>query len=274
MTVRTAGFKRSTVPRRLYKFMRCDTPERLGFVRELLELRRLKYSAVTKFNDPFEARPYMQIPGDSREERRAAMLQHIEDVSGVATVPVPSQLRAYVQAGEFEKARDLLQEAIRIVLCRHPVACLAGTRRSILMWSLYADSHKGVCIHLSGRLEPLSTAWPIIYRNDYPSLDLTWTRMTPRAFTDVCILTKSVQWRHEQEYRLISPIEGEKSEVTFVGEVGTLPTGSVAGLTLGALIPHKTADDLTKTAIAHGLPVWRARRSDHEYRLIFQRTRR
>jgi len=265
-------FCRDTVPRRLYKFMRCDTPERLGYVRDLLEHRRLKYSAITTFNDPFEARPYIQIPGRSHEEQRAAMLRHIHDVSRVATVPVPRQLREYVEAGEFDKARALLQEAIRTALSGHPVACLAGTRRSILMWSLYADSHKGACVHLSGRIEPLRTAWPIRYRTEYPSLDLTWPHMAPRAFTDVCILTKSVQWRHEQEYRLISPVAGEKTEVIFSDDaVGTLLPGTVAGITLGALMPAEAAAHFTKIAAAKGLPAWRAQRSDLEYRLTFHR---
>jgi len=97
--------------------------------------------------------------------------------------------------------------------------------------------------------------------------------MTARAFTDVCILTKSVHWRHEQEYRLISPVGGERSEVTFAGEVGTLLPGSVTGLTLGALMRDEAAADLARVAMAQGLPVWRARRSDHEYRLMFQRIR-
>ena len=127
---------------------------------------------------------------------------------------------------------------------------------------------------LKGRIEPLRTAWPIRYREDYPTLELTWPSMTSRAFTDVCILTKSLPWHHEQEYRLISPIEGEESEVTFEGEVGTLLPGSVTGLTLGALMPEKTADGLTRIAFARGLPVWRAQRSEHEYRLMFQRIRK
>jgi hypothetical protein len=141
------------------------------------------------------------------------------------------------------------------------------------MWSLYADSHRGVCVHLSGRIEPLRTAWPIIYCDDYPSLDLTWPRMTQRAFTDACILTKSLQWHHEQEYRLISPVDGQDSEVTFVGEVGTLLPGSVTGLTLGALIHDDVATRPTNAARAAGLAVWRAQRSDHQYRLTFQRVR-
>ena len=93
MTTRDSGYRRSTVPRRLYRFMRCDTLERVGYVRELLEHRRLKYSAVSAFNDPFEARPYIQIPVGSREEERAAMLQHISDVRRVATVPVRAGIR-------------------------------------------------------------------------------------------------------------------------------------------------------------------------------------
>jgi len=97
--------------------------------------------------------------------------------------------------------------------------------------------------------------------------------MSDRAFTDVCILTKSMHWRHEQEYRLISPVDGQDSEVTFEGEVGTLLPGSVTGLTLGALIRDDVAACLSSAARAAGLAVWRAQRSDHQYRLAFQRVR-
>jgi hypothetical protein len=269
----TGHHVRVAVPRRLYKFMPCDKPERVSFVRDLLTHRRLKYTAVTKFNDPFEARPHLKMPGGTADEQRAALLQHIEEVQRTAGVPTPPALRAYVESGQLEEARELLQEAIRTVLSLVPVACLAGTRSSILMWSLYADSHKGACVHLSGRIEPLRTAWPINYCDDYPVLGLSWPGMESTAFTDVCILTKATHWRHEQEYRLVSPVGGQVSEVNFVGEIGTLPTGSVTGITLGALMSREIAAELTEVAAAHGLPVWRAGRSDNAYRLRFPRNR-
>jgi hypothetical protein len=120
----------------------------------------------------------------------------------------------------------------------------------------------------------MATAWPVVYGDDYPTLTVPWFKMDSMEFTRTCVLRKAAQWRHEQEYRLISPELGQPSEVIMGDEIGTMPTGSIVGLTIGARMDDQIATDLAKCAMTLSLPVWRAYLSDRQYRLTFGRLTR
>ncbi|MFB6404467.1 DUF2971 domain-containing protein [Pseudomonas putida] len=92
------------------------------------------------------------------------------------------------------------------------VLCLSETPSEILMWSHYAEFHKGFCIEykvdessLLGRL-----AKPVKYTDVYPSLSL---RNLPynaeENFIDICVYTKAKQWSYEREWRAISHTGGK-----------------------------------------------------------------
>ncbi len=91
------------------------------------------------------------------------------------------------------------------------VTCFSKKRNNILMWSHYADSHKGICIifdedklkqsinsnYVDAKLEPIT------YSNDFPEI-----KINPLATGNVYIrrenafLFKLKQWKYENEIRL------------------------------------------------------------------------
>jgi hypothetical protein len=253
--------------------MRCEV-ESIAFVRSLLRRRRLKYSTPATFNDPFEARPHIKLPDATLDEQRAIVKRFLAGARALVgdtpeSLPTLAQL---AETGDLEVLRAKFEDAVRTVLGHTPlVACLAGTRRSILMWAHYADHHRGACVHLSGRIQPLRSAWPVTYSDEYPTLTVPWLEMEAMEFTRLCVLTKATQWRYEREYRLIGPQPGQPSEVSFNGEIGTLPMGSVTGMTIGARMEEAAAAELVRCAIDRHIPVWRARLHDRNYRLTFDR---
>ena len=99
------------------------------------------------------------------------------------------------------------------------VSCFTETPYSILMWSHYANNHKGFCIEyeVPTYTEPYVHLYhnlmPVIYGNQrVPILEqctrvLQSPRVTPDILWDIYkygLLMKSDEWRYQNEWRLIS----------------------------------------------------------------------
>jgi hypothetical protein len=253
---------RNSVPRVLYKYMRYRD-DAVGYVHSMLKDRKVKYSDPTQFNDPFEARPHVRFPDLPPRELRKVLTDFIQRIrrAGQASRQVRRQWDRELATADLEDLRVRFEGAIRDTLARNSrIYCLAGTRRSLLMWAHYADKHAGVCIHLSGRVRPMLTVHPVSYTHEYPFLVPPWDEMDALKFTRVCVTTKAKEWRYEQEYRLIlslaPPFSPMPPGVVVSGDFVTLAGGSIWGITIGARMDPKASTQLRSVAKDAGLATW------------------
>ncbi|RZF62539.1 DUF2971 domain-containing protein [Sphingobacterium corticibacterium] len=82
---------------------------------------------------------------------------------------------------------------------------------NMLMWSHYANLHKGYCLGLDGRkfAEFLASKYkdygfklgPVKYSSDYPLID--FTKQLEKETTFIRCFTKNQCWGYEDEYRLV-----------------------------------------------------------------------
>lgn len=82
----------------------------------------------------------------------------------------------------------------------HEIRILSFTQKhdNLLMWSHYADYHKGMCLIFE---YPYLT-YPVIYSDDFPSVDFTETEPSIRIIQFFNVLrTKSTHWSYEEERR-------------------------------------------------------------------------
>jgi len=121
---------------------------------------------------------------------------------------------------ENEKAMEIVS---RILDLRHSlyVGCLSSRFDSILMWSYYGQNHKGICLEIEFD-DDKEHLFPVIYQEERPSIK------AQRFIEEMCgrfvagyeteqiskdtvlqqlvsqpYITKSKEWEHEQEHRLI-----------------------------------------------------------------------
>lgn len=89
------------------------------------------------------------------------------------------------------------------------VLCFSQIRDSILMWSHYADSHKGVCLGFERNSDPdnglgnYGVCIPVVYRSDNSLQSFRPLELDHKA-TSKILTTKSLAWSYEHEWRLIS----------------------------------------------------------------------
>ena len=102
---------------------------------------------------------------------------------------------------------------------RFRAACFAQTPYSMLMWSHYAKYHQGFCIeyetpeYSDDNADIYHNLFPVIYtdtRTPLTELSLSWnstgtlTNENLWDFYKYCLLSKSLDWKYQQEWRLIS----------------------------------------------------------------------
>jgi hypothetical protein len=125
----------------------------------------------------------------------------------------------------FDNARKDIQK----IVSHYLVTCFSEINDSTLMWSHYADSHRGVCIEFSDPMDKgfgkvnYSTEKPVFSLKRSISIimrDMILKKQTPQPNPDFldninkALFTKSTEWSYEKEKRFVaqSPESNENIE--------------------------------------------------------------
>ncbi len=129
------------------------------------------------------------------------------------------------------------------------ICSLTEDPKNIVMWSHYANSHKGICVgfdvekllearrlvHKKARL--LFDLYKVDYHLDYPFLDLRQLEANePEQYRVTPLLKKSTSWAYEKEYRIIL-LNGANITVE-------LPDGVISMIVLGCKMKDSHKDEI------------------------------
>lgn len=291
----TSNYK---IDRKLYKYF-SDISKAISCIQK----RAIHLDDPQKFNDPFEAYYYCNFYSiHSTIDKKSSIIAKIHSyVAKAATLN--SQLYksvmeammlymvnrfaiddnmceskkviqdVYAALGDIEFSFDLFCDAIDFgyretnpfisIDCK--MSCFSEIHDSMLMWSYYANSHKGICIEYDlSKLPRNSTNQKIID-------SLTKVQYSPHRIdcltgdaeeNVVKILTsKSDVWSHEQEWRLVCETNNE-----------WLPFDCISGVYLGKKFDRKSP--FYKTLVdsledKSGMKIYKAKLHATKYQLEF-----
>lgn len=163
---------------------------------------QLWMSSPEDFNDPFDCN-FPILDNFSVEDFREAMRSGSKRLGDN-----PPDRTVFLSATEDDK-RQFIQKCIaqfRSMIASFGVCCFSEVWDSILMWSHYADHHRGICLGYdetdfmeqhSGVLKKVR------YSTHYPDVSIGEITRDPNKMLDNYLLTKHVDWRYEKEWRLI-----------------------------------------------------------------------
>ena len=214
--VKTHAVQRTEgAPTMLYKYCSVATAEKIFRDGAVL------LKAAAGFNDPFEMNCRIHWPDDDELRRRIGRQ--------FPTLSEPKRTAVYEDALRHKRefGDNLPPESRGFILQNAGVSCFSETRESILMWSHYADEHKGVCIGFSA-VEMLQSllakpvtpplgggirlgAVPCVvqYKDALP----VWEGGRSESVGDV-VATKARCWAYEREWRIFALLAaGKKQEL-------------------------------------------------------------
>ncbi len=165
----------------------------------------------------------------------------------------PENKEAIEQVRElFNSLEQKLNESLYTLF---KVCCLCTSNKNKLMWSHYADSHRGICIEYdfsdisADAVQPM----PVFYTNKRPKLP--WRAAiapTPENQSEAIIhfmkalLTKDELWSYENEWRLI---------VQSSIEVSDLNAPPIKCIYIGALCSEENKEAIKVAAKKLNVPV-------------------
>lgn len=219
-------------PAQLHKYVAQES------LRAILQNGTLKWSSPLSFNDPFDMQwaPSWEMRTEkSKEAFRHYGMEAGKSDSDITHLAAERQdairkLRAQWKADPQEAERGLLRLADRLgesvsetlskqtreKLAHLRMLCLSQKPSSILMWSHYAENHKGAVLEFDGpkladchdcrcvEVEYVKT-FPAVIDLDKLAKDLfSGTPVEqPKRFMDKLVRCKWEDWRYEQEIRLL-----------------------------------------------------------------------
>lgn len=214
----------------------------------VIESRTFRWSSPTKFNDPFDHQAGFALPFSS-EAFSQALTSSIERIvfSDTEPVVIPTTLFSDLtlklrelrhKLPRSEILRDLgqlstesaemlhdsiakLNATVQDQLCHSRVFCVSERFDNVVMWSHYADQHKGVVFKLRCIDEidnTLLAARKVQYTDTFlpfPNADEYARHLTEESPIDFVNLiwniayTKHVDWKYEEEWRVHIPLLNE-----------------------------------------------------------------
>lgn len=231
-----------------------------------LSCKKLWMSDPEKFNDPLDLRLRIEdqtYRGPFGDEVRLceAMRVLIHNNSQVASHWFYNErlldvVRRWTQG---ELAISVLEFEIQDRFMEFGVACFTPVWNHALMWSHYAERHKGYCIEYSVREmdlvqknQGLVASFPVQYSSSLPKLCITEALFSPHQTLGRMLATKSAEWAYEREWRLVHL---EKKGMSIDMPVGI----EISALIAGQKAAQPLLEKLVKKAISLKVPAYKIR---------------
>ena len=164
-----------------------------------------------------------------------------------------------------EKIKNAIQSHLNKAIEGTGFHSFTTKNRDLLMWSHYADGHRGVCMVFSTAhdIDTFISALPVSYQQSLPVIE--YSQNIGKDLVKKAFLTKAKPWKYEEERRIFCPNLAKK----FL----RFNPAALVGLVLGANISVENEENirgLIDERVAKGLPplkIYRAYQSENEYRL-------
>lgn len=239
----------------------------------LLRDNKIWFSRPDTFNDPWDCKPSFATDFVNDPDEIERYVQDYAEITRRHRSEIPESFIAQRQ-NEFRGNPALLAQKVAEITRglwpeiaeRYRVYCLGPDLRNLLMWSHYADNHRGVCLEFTTSNVVMCCATQVEYCDKFPIL-----RLYSKTEDDnlVPLLTKADVWSYEREYRLTAQ-ERDRSTAhdTLMtdGNYLPLPPNTLTSIIVGCQGPLDEVQALVRK-FNPGLPVRAAIRQPDRYAL-------
>ncbi len=192
----------------------------------ILQKGELYFSTPKEFNDPFDC-VFPILPYEITKEQVLETIHSKDFESREKRKQLKSYLRDFCNK-DIDNYVDyfntliktdpkFLYELNRDQSDKFEICCFSKNNNHLLMWSHYADSHKGLCIGIKTIYEDNSNfiefdkikdidkikAKKVIYNSENKKTSPINYQNLTEVLLEQSLITKSLHWQYEEEYRTI-----------------------------------------------------------------------
>lgn len=245
-----------------------NTEKNTEKLKKLLLHNIIELWSPKEFNDPFACKVHFTFDGcDIRQE----------------------QIKHYRKAGEFSDKYKGVKPTEDVIVWKEKllnranqwlqsdidentgILCLCENCDNILMWSHYANGHKGICFQFNKKiLEDKFYCKKVDYKDEY-LLFSEFNEAFPRNNVELIkllLLRKSCHWKYEKEWRIIEKIQLKEDEP--VKRDFKFPEEMLTGIIFGCEANKETDKnyiyDLIKNR-AHHVKIYEAKKKENSFGL-------
>lgn len=256
---------------RLYHWQRFDEERLRTFLRD----RKIYCSDPSTFNDPWDCKPHFNTELLTKPVERERHIEWSIDIcrrqtamSDEDVARLEKQLRADNEL-LAEKIDELSLEMWPAIASRYRVYCLGPYVDDLLMWSHYAESHKGICLEFDTRNNVMCCPLRVEYYGKFPIVKAYSSNLDDNMRP---LLAKADVWQYECEYRLIAQDRGNATaDDTLMTDNNLLklPESALLSIIVGCQGPYDEVLSLVREE-AVDLPVRRAQRVPNRFELLIE----
>lgn len=241
--------------RRLYKFRSMADELQCGRLRDIVLGNRIRFSKPSELNDPLEGKPIYVLGDWTSNDYRSKFAEWAWNTQQlVPNKPPETEFRKWVLAQpevlHRQQVDQINQDNHAAIEQRWRILSLAASSTHDLLWSHYADGHRGVALVFDASYGEFSFAFQVSYERDRRSLDITSQDLN--HVLRVSILSKRSGWSYEEEFRCIGTEEEQFGSLYVPGQFFHFAPTQLIGLIMGANISPQN-ESLVRQ--------WRAERS-------------
>lgn len=283
--------KYDNIPKSLFKYRAIDDYSISNF-----ENDEAWFNTAAEFNDPYDCALTM---GDTVKDQMAAILKEsileFNGEFGLGVVKEELENMNFKEMSEFfvgickklggewealaritvfyieKEEKEQLQQMNEKMQKTTKICCFSEINDSILMWSHYANNHKGFCIEYNFTKEGIDRSLteqlqPVLYQDNLFNIGHYFhengEKMNPFV-TMYNAIVKSTEWSYEKEWRITYVNEKEKgySKKLF----------SPQAIYLGAKMSEVEKERMIEMARKKQIEVYQMKMKNNEFKLIPER---
>lgn len=228
---------------KLYKYRSCCNDREFGYLKDIILEGKVWASCPQNFNDPYECLPSFQ-----KCRNRSQNDAYLEEACARNRRQLNRRLKrcAGSKIAHYrltQKDREEFEERWRQSLRKLGVVCFSGDPNNILMWSHYANNHRGLALEVLLD-EDDARLFEVEYTSDRIVCPL-FRKEEGRLHEIRDVLKRKFHdWRYEREYRLLHDIQEMRNRGN--GELAQIPKQSIKKILLGAKASPALEDSLRK----------------------------
>lgn len=241
----------------LYKYRSIAPGPDVDRVSKIFANNEVYFSTIGSFNDPFEGKFKVSFDACAEHKMAIAANRVMQENPGLTEEEALQQATRRYKEVEKHGEKNLKAASQKV-----GVFSLTERNDDILMWSHYADSHRGICIEFKAskmhHVDMMRKAHRVTYQNALPSINFYLDTLVDKL--KAYIHTKAAHWSYEQEWRIVD---------TDGPGLKTLPDGLISSVILGHAISKENKRRVLKwiSDYPHVVSLYEARLNKDAYAL-------